>query len=58
MLIRQMPLPSAARPQVRNAPVFIDNLLQPEVAAANSNFMHYANANQASTAWTRCTTGG
>jgi putrescine transport system substrate-binding protein len=34
----------------RNAHAFIDYLLRPEVAAANSNFIHYANANQASTA--------
>jgi putrescine transport system substrate-binding protein len=34
----------------RNAHAFIDYLLRPEVAALNSNFIHYANANQASTA--------
>jgi putrescine transport system substrate-binding protein len=33
----------------RNAHAFIDYLLRPEVAALNSNFIHYANANQAST---------
>jgi len=38
----------AKHPQ--NAHAFIDYLLRPEVAAANSNFIHYANANQASTA--------
>ena len=32
-----------------NALQFIDYLLKPEVAAANSNFVHYANANSAST---------
>jgi putrescine transport system substrate-binding protein len=34
----------------RNAQAFIDYLLRPEVTAANSNFIHYANANQAATA--------
>ena len=33
----------------RNAHAFIDYLLRPDVAAINSNFIHYANANQAST---------
>jgi putrescine transport system substrate-binding protein len=33
-----------------NAHAFINYLLKPEVAALNSNFIHYANANQASTA--------
>jgi putrescine transport system substrate-binding protein len=33
----------------RNAHAFIDYLLRPEVAALNSNFIHYANANLAST---------
>jgi len=32
-----------------NAHQFINYLLKPEVAAANSNFVHYANANSAST---------
>jgi len=34
----------------RNAQTFIDYLLRPDVTAANSNFIHYANANQAATA--------
>ncbi len=42
-------IPADAR-HPRNAHAFIDYLLRPEVAAANSNFIHYANANQASTA--------
>ena len=33
----------------RNAHAFIDYLLRPDVAAINSNFIRYANANQAST---------
>jgi putrescine transport system substrate-binding protein len=32
-----------------NAHAFINYLLKPDVAALNSNFIHYANANQAST---------
>jgi putrescine transport system substrate-binding protein len=34
---------------VANAHLFIDYLLRPEVAAANSNFVNYANSNAAST---------
>jgi putrescine transport system substrate-binding protein len=34
----------------RNAQAFIDYLLRPDITAANSNFIHYANANQAATA--------
>ncbi len=40
----------ADAPHPGNAHAFIDYLLKPEVAAANSNFVYYANANAAATA--------
>lgn len=40
----------ADAPHPGNAHAFIDYLLRPEVAAANSNFVYYANANAAATA--------
>jgi putrescine transport system substrate-binding protein len=41
-------IPADAR-HPRNAHAFIDYLLRPEVAAANSNYLYYANANPAAT---------
>ena len=40
----------ADAPHPGNAHAFIDYLLRPDVAAANSNFVYYANANAAATA--------
>ena len=40
----------ADAPHPENALAFIDYLMKPEVAAANSNFVYYANANAAATA--------
>ncbi len=40
----------ADAPHPGNAHAFINFLMQPEVAAANSNFVYYANANAAATA--------
>jgi len=40
----------ADAPHPGNAHAFIDYLLRPDVAAANSNFVYYANANTAATA--------
>jgi len=40
----------ADAPHPDNAHAFIDYLLRPDVAAANSNFVYYANANAAATA--------
>ncbi len=39
----------ADAPHPGNAHAFIDYLMKPEVAAANSNFVYYANANAAAT---------
>ena len=39
----------ADAPHPKNAHAFINFMMEPKVAAANSNFVHYANGNSAST---------
>ena len=47
MFFDNLAIPADA-PHVKNAHLFIDFLMQPEVAAANSNYISYANGNAAS----------
>jgi putrescine transport system substrate-binding protein len=47
MFFDMLAIPADAK-HVKNAHLFIDYLLRPEVAAKNSNFVNYANSNAAS----------
>jgi putrescine transport system substrate-binding protein len=47
MFFDMLAIPADAK-HVKNAYLFIDYLLRPEVAAKNSNFVNYANSNAAS----------
>jgi putrescine transport system substrate-binding protein len=47
MFFDMLAIPKDAK-HVKNAHIFIDFLMRPEIAARNSNFVHYANGNAAS----------
>ena len=47
MFFDMLAIPADAK-HVKNAHLFIDYLLRPDVAAKNSNFVNYANSNAAS----------
>ena len=49
MFFDQLAIPKDAK-HPKNAHLFIDYLLRPEVAAKNSSYISFANANKASTA--------
>ncbi len=57
MFFDMLAIPADAK-RPKNAHLFIDYLLRPEVAAKNSNFVNYANSNAASYRWCprRCAT--